>query len=237
MSTRLATPGRLIETSTPLNFTFNGKNLRGYAGDTLASALMANDIRLVGRSFKDHRPRGVMTAGSEEPNALVGADTDTPSKRVYVAYLDSVEHFRPRELRTSVYHEILVTYLATARARGYSHAHIWSCPPSRGNSFVFWGHPPLQRTPTKDRLLSWYHRAICHGFNRGVITYVKSLYEHAFEEYEKESHNNNNKSNRSKNKAALEESQPIMVCPPILEGDFWLEEASRVHSSSVARYF
>lgn len=43
----------------------------GYAGDTLASALLANDIKLVARSFKYHRPRGIMTAGSEEPNALV----------------------------------------------------------------------------------------------------------------------------------------------------------------------
>ena len=52
-------------------FTFNGKRLTGYQGDTLASALLANGVALVGRSFKYHRPRGIMTAGSEEPNALV----------------------------------------------------------------------------------------------------------------------------------------------------------------------
>jgi sarcosine oxidase subunit alpha len=55
-----------------LNFTFNGKRLTGHPGDTLASALLANDIRLVGRSFKYHRPRGILGIGSEEPNALVG---------------------------------------------------------------------------------------------------------------------------------------------------------------------
>ena len=54
-----------------LSFTFNGKKYFGYKGDTLASALVANDIKTVGRSFKYHRPRGIFSAGSEEPNALV----------------------------------------------------------------------------------------------------------------------------------------------------------------------
>jgi sarcosine oxidase subunit alpha len=62
--------GGLIERDTPLSFTFDGETFAGFAGDTLASALIANGVRLVGRSFKYHRPRGVMTAGSEEPNAL-----------------------------------------------------------------------------------------------------------------------------------------------------------------------
>ncbi|MEO1364710.1 MAG: 2Fe-2S iron-sulfur cluster-binding protein, partial [Pseudomonadota bacterium] len=71
MSTRLATGGRLIDTDAALRFTFNGKVMKGYAGDTLASALLANDQMLVGRSFKYHRPRGIVASGVEEPNALV----------------------------------------------------------------------------------------------------------------------------------------------------------------------
>ncbi len=63
--------GGLVDRSQPLNFTFNGKSYLGYEGDTLASALLANGVRLVGRSFKYHRPRGIMTAGPEEPNAVV----------------------------------------------------------------------------------------------------------------------------------------------------------------------
>ena len=63
--------GGLIDRSAPLNFTFNGKTMQGYQGDTLASALLANGQRLVGRSFKYHRPRGIFSAGSEEPNAMV----------------------------------------------------------------------------------------------------------------------------------------------------------------------
>jgi sarcosine oxidase subunit alpha len=67
---RIAGAGR-IDRSRPLDFSFNGRKLQGYAGDTLASALLANDIHLVARSFKYHRPRGMLTAGNEEPNALV----------------------------------------------------------------------------------------------------------------------------------------------------------------------
>ena len=61
----------LIDRKKPISFRFDGQRYDGFAGDTLASALLANDIRLMGRSFKYHRPRGVLTAGSEEPNALV----------------------------------------------------------------------------------------------------------------------------------------------------------------------
>ncbi|MDF1856081.1 sarcosine oxidase subunit alpha family protein [Pseudooceanicola sp.] len=72
MSTRLAKGGRLIDRSKRLDFTFNGKQFSGQAGDTLASALLANNQTLLGRSFKYHRPRGLIASGSEEPNALVG---------------------------------------------------------------------------------------------------------------------------------------------------------------------
>ncbi len=63
--------GVLTDSSQPLAFVFDGKSLRGLAGDTLASALLANGYRLIGRSFKYHRPRGIVTAGPEEPCALV----------------------------------------------------------------------------------------------------------------------------------------------------------------------
>ena len=63
--------GGQIDRTQTLNFTFDGKSYQGHGGDTLASALLANNVRLMGRSFKYHRPRGPLTAGSEEPNALV----------------------------------------------------------------------------------------------------------------------------------------------------------------------
>ncbi|MEM9248956.1 MAG: sarcosine oxidase subunit alpha family protein [Pseudomonadota bacterium] len=67
---RVAGYGRVAR-DVDVPFSFDGQRFRGHPGDTLASALMANDVRVVARSFKYHRPRGVMTAGSEEPNALV----------------------------------------------------------------------------------------------------------------------------------------------------------------------
>ena len=67
---RLNEGGR-IDRGKPLQFYFNGQSYTGYQGDTLASALLANDEHLVGRSFKYHRPRGIVSAGAEEPNALV----------------------------------------------------------------------------------------------------------------------------------------------------------------------
>ncbi|MCR9127729.1 MAG: sarcosine oxidase subunit alpha family protein [Rhodobacteraceae bacterium] len=71
MSTRLPTLGRLIDRSAPVKFRFNDRHMQGLQGDTLASALLANDQMLVGRSFKYHRPRGIVAYGAEEPNALV----------------------------------------------------------------------------------------------------------------------------------------------------------------------
>ena len=62
----------MIDRSQMIDFQWNGRKYAGYAGDTLASALFANGIRVVGRSFKYHRPRGVFGFGSNEPNALVG---------------------------------------------------------------------------------------------------------------------------------------------------------------------
>ena len=68
-------PGRgRVDPGRPLRFTFDGRPMTGLTGDTLASALLANGIGLVGRSFKYHRPRGLIGAGVEEPNALMGVD-------------------------------------------------------------------------------------------------------------------------------------------------------------------
>jgi len=67
---RLESGGR-IDRSKPLSFNFNGEKLQGYHGDTIASALLANGISTVNRSFKYHRPRGIMSAGVEETNALL----------------------------------------------------------------------------------------------------------------------------------------------------------------------
>jgi len=71
------TNSKFIDQTYRISFKFNGKTLYGFRGDTLASALLANDIHLVGRSFKYHRPRGIMSCGSEEPNGIVQVGNDS----------------------------------------------------------------------------------------------------------------------------------------------------------------
>ncbi|ESZ18587.1 sarcosine oxidase subunit alpha [Mesorhizobium sp. L48C026A00] len=89
------TSGGLIDRSAPLNFRFDGETFAGFQGDTLASALIANGVKLVGRSFKYHRPRGILTAGSEEPNALVelrtGARREPNTKATTAELYDGLE--------------------------------------------------------------------------------------------------------------------------------------------------
>ena len=74
MSAFRTSDGGRVNRAAPLSFTFDGRPYQGFAGDTLASALIANGVHLVGRSFKYHRPRGFLSAGAEEPNALVDVD-------------------------------------------------------------------------------------------------------------------------------------------------------------------
>src|SRR4029077_11282869 len=87
--------GGIVDRSKTLRFKFDGRGCVGYQGDTLASALLANGVRLVGRSFKYHRPRGIYTAGPEEPNALVelrsGARLEPNTKATTVELFDGLE--------------------------------------------------------------------------------------------------------------------------------------------------
>jgi methylglutamate dehydrogenase subunit C len=87
--------GGLIDRTQTLTFSFDGSRHQGHPGDTLASALLANGVHLVGRSFKYHRPRGILTAGSEEPNALVelrsGARREPNSRATTAELYDGLE--------------------------------------------------------------------------------------------------------------------------------------------------
>lgn len=84
-----------VDKSRPASFKFDGTDYSGFAGDTLASALLASGVRLIGRSFKYHRPRGVLTAGSEEPNALVelgaGAYREPNTRATTIELFDGLE--------------------------------------------------------------------------------------------------------------------------------------------------
>ena len=104
-------PGKgLIDGAKPVTFSFNGQHMMGLEGDTLASALLANGVHLVGRSFKYHRPRGILTAGSEEPNALVtigsGAHRD-PNVRATTQELFEGLSARSQNCWPSVEHDVM----------------------------------------------------------------------------------------------------------------------------------
>eukprot|EP01041_Mallomonas_annulata_P003895 gene3895-7772_t len=180
--------------------------------------------------------------------------------RVYIAYLDSVEFFRPREARTAVYHELMVGYFKWAQMRGFRQGHLWACPPQRGDSFIFWCHPMHQRTPTRERLSAWYASMLHRASRMGVLDTVGTMWSEFFSQYIRRddslqraaakcslvglgllgkpasvaasssslssvsSSNNNNGSF-----AATLPSDQIPVCPPVFEGDFWVNECLRVH--------
>ena len=146
-------------------------------------------------------------------------------KRVYLAYLDSVEFFRPRAIRSNVYHEIVVSYFADAKRRGFEKVHIWSCPPTRGNNFIFWGHPSNQKTPNRLRLQSWYQSLCARAMEVGIVSNVKSLYDESFEEV--------GATTSGTGTAFAPDRLP--ACPPVLAGDYWLDEVGRINKQQQKR--
>jgi E1A/CREB-binding protein len=99
-----------------------------------------------------------------------GSECPTPNtRRVYIAYLDSVHFFRPRQFRTAVYHEILLGYLDYVKQLGYTMAHIWACPPSEGDDYIFHCHPPEQKIPKPKRLQEWYKKMLDKGIIERIV--------------------------------------------------------------------
>ena len=88
---------------------------------------------------------------------------------MYISYLDSVHFFQPRHMRTAVYHEILIGYLKYCKEMGYAYAHIWACPPSEGDDYIFHCHPPEQKIPKPKRLVDWYKKMLDKALKEGVV--------------------------------------------------------------------
>lgn len=128
-----------------------------------------------------------------------------PNQRcVYVSYLDSVYYFRPRQYRTMVYHEMLIAYLAHVKQRGFHTAHIWACPPCKGDDYIFFCHPEDQKTPKDDRLRSWYVSLLEKAKGEGIVTHITNLWDEHFD------------------------SEQDATVVPYFEGDYWPGEAENV---------
>jgi E1A/CREB-binding protein len=107
-----------------------------------------------------------------------GENNPPPNQRVvYISYLDSVHFMRPRRLRTFVYHEILIAYLDYARRRGFATAHIWACPPLKGDDYIFFAKPEDQKTPRDSRLRQWYIDMLIECQRRNIVGKLTNMYD------------------------------------------------------------
>lgn len=106
-------------------------------------------------------------------------ETNAPpnQKSVYVSYLDSVHYMRPRKMRTFVYHELLASYLEYVRAKGYNTAHIWACPPLKGDDYILFAKPDDQKIPKDDRLRQWYIDMLKDCQRRGIVGRMTNAYD------------------------------------------------------------
>jgi len=99
------------------------------------------------------------------------------NRAVYISYLDSVHYMRPRQMRTLIYHEILSAYLDDVRHRGFSTAHIWACPPLKGDDYILYAKPEDQKTPKDDRLRQWYIDMLVECQRRGIVGKITNMYD------------------------------------------------------------
>ncbi|KAG1671872.1 hypothetical protein FOA52_003439 [Chlamydomonas sp. UWO 241] len=153
-----------------------------------------------------------------------GADCSAPNTNVvYLSYLDSIRYFRPdgvmasgcpnpnTQLRTFVYHQLQVAYLAYVKRLGFEKMFIWACPPMAGDDYILYCHPSKQKTPRSDRLRLWYVDMLKDARARGIVMHMSTLWDTYFD---------GGKDHR------LDRISSTYI--PYLEGDYWPGEAENL---------
>lgn len=191
------------------------------------------------------------------------ANCPAPNKSTaYIAYLDSVDYFRPPEARTLVYHEILVGYMKWIQCRGFQQCHIWSCPPRKGDNFIFWRHPWYQKTPQRDRLNRWYEDMLVRCKILNIIEEVTNMYDKYFHPFMKKDRSEVGQRKAARNSFVgsgkvtkkpvttsclsqisfpwkqndnVQEHSIIPVSAPIFEGDYWVDQFRKIHGIVMSR--
>lgn len=126
-------------------------------------------------------------------------------RRVYISYLDSVQYFEPKCYRTKVYQTMIVEYLRYVKKRGFHTAHIWSCPPTPGDDYIFYCHPKHQLVPREDMLRAWYHTTLRQAQTQGIVIRTTTLYDEYFGEDSAD---------------VVPDQTQLPTCLPYFEGDY-----------------
>eukprot|EP00117_Sycon_ciliatum_P037422 scpid8584/ scgid27999/ Histone acetyltransferase p300; E1A-associated protein p300 len=112
-----------------------------------------------------------------------GSDCPAPNtRRVYLSYLDSCYFFEPRPLRTQVYYTLLISYFSYCKKMRFAYGHIWACPPTEGDDYIFNAHPMDQKTPKLTRLKDWYKVMLNIGVETGQLYEFKDILSACIEE-------------------------------------------------------
>ena len=113
-----------------------------------------------------------------------GPDSPGPNSRcAYIAYLDSINTLTPRALRSTVYQQMVSSYITWAKLNGFRRVYIWSCPPTKNQNYALHCHPPSQRTPDSSRLRRWYGMIIKDLTMEGVVLRSTTLHDAHFSEH------------------------------------------------------
>ncbi|EEY55004.1 histone acetyltransferase, putative [Phytophthora infestans T30-4] len=186
-----------------------------------------------------------------------GDDCELEANRraVYIAYLDSVRYLKPTSARTAAYHLILLAYFDYVRRHGFSRVHIWSCPPQKRISYVFWCRPAFQKTPSAEHLRRWYSNLLTKAKEYGIVKDWTTLYDRYFSDSVCGSQSNGESTPSSSFVSVKEESGvgvstrgttvlsvnpdelvwPANHLPPIFDGDIVPSELERILGRIISR--